>query len=189
MYEKIALKLTGLAPLLLHNPQLADPMCPIVQDIAKLTGKRTKTLEDRIRIQELEWQGGLYLNRENAVIVPGHVIEGVLRQAGGLNKVKKKVEAGIVCEEDCILKHDGPKNLEKLRADANFRDVRNAKIMGKMVMRCRPIFRAWSLTADLSYLPSVINKDQVFDLMKFAGIQCGLGDYRPKHGRFTVEAA
>jgi hypothetical protein len=189
MYQQVTIKLTGLAPLMLHNPQLADPMSPVTQEIAKLTGKRAKTLEDRIKIQELEWMGGLYLNTDGAVIVPGHLIEGVLRQAGGLNKVKKKVEAGVVCEDDCILEYNGPKSVDKLKADANFRDVRNAKIMGKMVMRCRPIFRSWSLVATLSYLPSVINKDQVFDLMKFAGIQCGLGDYRPKHGRFIAEAA
>lgn len=189
MYQQVTLKLTGLAPLLLHNPQLADPMSPVTQEIAKVTGKRTKTLDDRIKLQELEWRGGLYLNASGEVIVPGHLIEGALRQAGGLNKVKKKVEAGVVCEDDCILEYKGPKSVDKLLADANFRDVRNAKIMGKMVMRCRPIFRTWSLTATLSYIPSIINREQVIDLMTCAGIQCGLGDYRPKHGRFTVDAA
>lgn len=186
MYQTVKMTLTGLVPLILHNPRLADPMERVVQEIAKLTSKRTKTLDDRIRIQELEWEGGLYLNAAGSVIIPGHMIEGVLRQAGGMNKIKKNVEAGVVCEDDCILKYDGPKDLAKLRNDPNFRDVRNAKIQGKMVMRCRPIFRSWSLPVTLSYLPSVINKDQVIDLVKFAGIRCGMGDYRPKHGRFQV---
>ena len=188
MYEQIKIKLTGLAPLMHHNPRLADPMDPIVQEIAKLTGKKKKTLDDRIKIQELEWEGGLYV-RDGVVVVPGHVIEGALREAGKKSRTKKDVEAGIVCEHDCPLEYPGPKSIPKLLADPNYRDVRNAKIMGKMVMRCRPIFRTWSLTAVLSYLPSVMDRSKVMDLMTTAGLYCGLGDYRPKHGRFLAEAA
>lgn len=186
MYKQISVTLSGLVPLLMHNPRLADPMDPIVQEISKLTGKNKKTLEDRIRIQELEWEGGLYQN-DGKLIIPGHVVEGCLKKAAGMNKMKNQVVTGVICDDDCILKFDGSKlGIDKLKADSRYRDVRNAKVQGKMVMRCRPIVRDWSLPVTLSFLPDVINKDQVIDLLKFAGIRCGIGDYTPKYGRFSV---
>lgn len=185
MYQQIKVTLEGMVPLLMHNPQLADPMNPIVQEMSKITGKRSKTLDDRIRLQELEWEGGLY-QRDGVIIIPGHVIEGCLKKAAGMNRQKNQAITGVVCDDDCVLSHDGPKSIDKLKADSRFRDVRNAKIQGKMVMRCRPIFRTWKLPVTLSYLPDVINREQVIDLLKFAGVRCGIGDYTPKHGRFLV---
>ena len=64
---KVTLKLDGStavggAPLVCHNERLADPLDPIVRDIAAISKKRNKTEADHLEIARLEFHGGLYTN-------------------------------------------------------------------------------------------------------------------------------
>ena len=58
---------------------------------------------------------------------------------------------------------------------------------GKRVMRTRPIFRAWSVVAEVEYEDTILNLEQVNRWVQTAGVQVGLCDWRPRYGRFTVE--
>jgi hypothetical protein len=55
------------------------------------------------------------------------------------------------------------------------------------VMRTRPIFRNWSINAIAQYDPDVLNLRDVEEIASDAGKLVGLGDWRPKHGRFEAE--
>ncbi|MGB1100682.1 MAG: hypothetical protein ACPGYS_07215, partial [Flavobacteriales bacterium] len=66
-------------------------------------------------------------------------------------------------------------------------DIRGVKVGMARTMRCRPIFRQWSIDVDVKYNPDLIDRSDVLKSMCDAGQQCGLGDFRPKFGRFEVE--
>jgi hypothetical protein len=48
------------------------------------------------------------------------------------------------------------------------------------------MFRQWELDFTVHYLPDILNDAQVREAMVTAGRIIGLGDYRPKFGRFDV---
>jgi hypothetical protein len=45
----------------------------------------------------------------------------------------------------------------------------------------------WWLTCTIEFDESIVNEAQVLSSTKEAGALCGIGDWRPKFGRFTVE--
>lgn len=56
-------------------------------------------------------------------------------------------------------------------------------------MRCRPIFLEWSCTATALLNPSVLSPDELSEIASDAGQMVGVGDWRPWHGRFNIEAS
>ena len=60
-------RLTSVAPLLMHNGQLSDPLNPWAQAIKRITDKRKKTLADLEEVGRLEWYGGLYSPRHQFI--------------------------------------------------------------------------------------------------------------------------
>jgi hypothetical protein len=54
-------------------------------------------------------------------------------------------------------------------------------------MRTRPIFRQWAATIIVDFLPDQLNARDVIELAEVGGRIIGIGDWRPKFGRFTTE--
>lgn len=201
MYKKMAFSIKGIVPLMLHNPRLANPRNPIVRSIKAITGKRKKTDEDLELLSALEWIGGLYTTEEGTidikgggleiggfgkVCVPGENIEAAIKQAARQNKMGKQVEAGLLSEGPWPLTYDGPSSVSKLSQDPRFTDIRNCGLRGSQIMRTRPIFKDWALDFEVSYLPDMLNPEQIADMVNTAGKICAIGTYRPKFGRFEV---
>jgi hypothetical protein len=53
-------------------------------------------------------------------------------------------------------------------------------------MRTRPIFRRWNLEATAHFDPDVLNLRDIEEVAADAGKLVGIGDWRPKHGRFSA---
>jgi hypothetical protein len=68
-----------------------------------------------------------------------------------------------------------------------YKDVRNVKIGQSKTLRCRPRFDKWSLEFEAEYEADIISGEEVEMAIRVAGREVGLGDYRPKYGRFTVD--
>ena len=81
---------------------------------------------------------------------------------------------------DCVRIHGTP----EMRTDT----VRLAK--GVADLRYRPEFRDWSCTLKISYDEDLISGSQIVNLFMRAGLQVGVGDWRPEKdgdfGRFLV---
>lgn len=186
--ETITFKLTGIAPLIMHSGRLADPLDPATKSLKEITSKRKKTDEDLSEMARREWLGGLYLNEKGEVCMPGENIEAMLVEAAGAQKMKKFFKAGVFCEGIFKVEYSGPKNIEKLWDSGEFRLTAGCKLNGKVrIMRTRPIFREWALTCTVSYFPQVVDRKNVVDAMEYAAVFVGLGDWRPRYGRFSSE--
>jgi hypothetical protein len=190
--------ITGTRPILMHNARLSDPLDPIVRSMKtfnKAPGKKTD--DDYAGLASLEYEGGLYLDSDLGPYIPSENIRRCLVEGGKRRKLGKDVERGVevivagaslldVSEVNPLL-YTGPRDLEGLRADANFTFRKSVKVGMSRVMRTRPLFRDWSLDFDLLVDPEVLNRDTVLELLELAGMYVGLGDWRPTFGKFTVE--
>jgi hypothetical protein len=185
----IKLKITGTRPLLMHSDTLADPLNPKTKIHKSLTVKGKKTDEDHEAIAKSEWMSSLYLD-ESGPVIPGANIHAALIAGGKLSKLGAQLKRSTEVIRDVYrLDYTGPRDIESLW-EKGFFDARTVKNPGSStrIVRYRPMFREWSCEAEIAFDPGVINQDQVVKCMEMAGQYCGIGDYRPKFGRFNVEA-
>jgi hypothetical protein len=185
-YKPLSFRITGVAPLLMHNGQLADPLNPFSVSIAALTSKRKKVEADHREIERREFMGGLYLMNGEPCL-PAEMIEAVLIKGAMKEKRGPAAKAGLLVENNAVLLYDGPRKPDELWKDASFRLRISAKVGTSRVIRTRPRFDGWSAEITVKYLPSMLNEGDIESFLVSAGEQIGLGDWRPRFGRFTVE--
>lgn len=186
MFETMKLQMTGTRPLLMHSDKFADPLNPLTKAHKALTSKRKKTDEDHEAIAKSEWLGGLYIDSTGPYL-PGVNVESALIAGAKLSKLGMQIKRSVeIMDEKCHIEYDGPKGAEALW-NAAFYDARSVKVQTARLMRYRPLFRKWACVVEIAFDAETINRDQVVKCMEDAGQYCGVGDYRPKFGRFTVE--
>lgn len=179
--------LTGTAPLLMHNSQLADPLNPLVKEKKKVSSKRTKTDDDHEEMARLEYLGGLYLIPGVGPYLPGQNVERALLDAARISKQGKKIERGVFIQtNENPIAYKGPRDAEGLWADTNFRLMASVKQQTARIMRCRPMFREWTCAAEGVLDPAVIDLADLVAIANTAGQMIGIGDWRPRYGRFAV---
>lgn len=185
-HRVLRVRLVGVAPLLMHSARLVDPLDPTRQRIDQLARRRSKTKADHEEISRLEWAGGLWLS-EGRPCVPSEAIESCITEAARARRAGKTVRAGLIVAETPILDHDGPVGVERLASDPRYALRVPVQVNGKRLMRTRPRFTDWSLRVELHHLPGLLDEGDVLAFLKAAGDTVGLGDWRPKFGRFRVE--
>lgn len=186
----IAFRITlhGTAPLLVHNSRLADPLDPATRALKKVSGKGKKTDEDHEELARLEHAGSLYFDSDIGPYVPGQNIERCLVDAAKITRQGVKVTRGVFISTDVNpISYRGPRTVDGLWKDENFRLMASVKIGMKRVMRCRPMFRDWAVEADGILDPAVLDLADLVGIATAAGQMIGLGDWRPRYGRFTAE--
>ena len=188
--KTMKVKWTGLRPLLMHNAQLADPLNPIVRKIKEHTAKKTKKTDfDVEEIDRLSYIGSLYLSESGKPCIPSDNIERCIQLGAQKKRLGKDVAAAVLCADiEYELEYDGPKNAEAMYKNSRFVSRKSVAVAQSRVMRVRPMIpTGWVLKFELEYDESVINERAIIDAMNDAGSLIGLGDWRPKFGRFTVE--
>lgn len=185
--ETVRFHLVGVAPLLMHNARLCDPLDPWSREIAAITRKRIRTTADHERIAELEFLGSMWLN-DGRPCIPATVIEGVIVAAARTRKHGRQARSGVICTDNATLVYQGPTVVEKLWEDPNFRLRIPVRTPGGRVMRTRPSFAEWQADVEISFLPTLVDADALETWLRIGGDQCGMGDFRPRFGRFTVES-
>ena len=185
---KISIK--GVAPLIPHNGDLANPFNPYVRAMKELqaASKRNKTDEFYNQMAKLEWNGGLYLNDKEQVIVPSDVLQGCVHKAAKRLKKGDLVRTSVYVESDMLVEYNGPKDREKLFEDRRF--VHQVMVVNpatrSRILRTRPIFREWAGSFLLSFDHEQVQPSQVKQILDIAGRFAGLCDNRPQYGRFEV---
>lgn len=187
MVETKQYKLTSACPMLMHNIRLSDPTYELCRKLKSLTSKRKKTDDDFAEMARLEWHGGLYVDNDGRVILPGENIEATLVGGAKKNRLGNQFLSAVFVEKAAVLEYDGPKDIDKLWADKRFVNTTSVRIQKNRIFRTRPIFPEWSAVVDVSYYPSVIDVSQVTEALRLAGVLVGINDWRPKYGRFSVE--
>lgn len=135
---------------------------------------------------KLEWNGSLYLNSDNVIVLPDYLVEASLKGAARKKKKGKQAEAGLFVEGNFPIEYDGPSDLDQLWELETFRFSVGVRVQRNRVQRTRPIFRKWGVVVDVTFDPSLLNRNDVVEFFGIAGQTVGFGDWRPKYGRFSL---
>lgn len=185
--------LDGTQPLLMHNCRLADPLDEIAVQMKKLTSLHhtKKTEEVHQELARLEYLGSLYHDEYAGPHIPFLNLERCLLDGARTESKGKRVQRGVAI--DPVLHpvvYNGPRDVDLLLKDLNFRNKASVKMpSGGRVIRTRPMFREWSLEVEGTFEPKHISFKELGEYARSAGADTGLGDHRPRFGRFesTVE--
>lgn len=188
------LTLTGIRPLKTHNAQLANPLNNFVIEMKKITSIRKKTEEHYRKLSDLEFLGGLYVNEKNLPIVPSHMVEGMLNEAAKVYRKGKDLKSALDVLDDAVIEHShvDPKKLaskltaEQLLAMPEYRVMPCVKVQQARIIRTHPFFRHWRITFQLQLDTELIDEHMFREICEVGGRRIGLGDYRPKMGKFEV---
>jgi hypothetical protein len=184
---KVKLTLTGTAPILMHNARLADPLDSYTKLLKTVSSKRTKTDDDHEEMARIEFLGGLYCDETMGPYIPGVNLHQCLIEGAKLTRRGRHVERGVVVmEEQLLLAYSGPRTPDELYADKNFRSRLSVGVTTSRVMRTRPKFPQWALEAHLVVDTGQLDLNDIGEIAETAGLMIGLGDYRPRYGRFDV---
>jgi len=184
-------KIRGVAPLVMHNARLSDPLDKWTKLVAEISKKRKKTDADYLELSRREWFGGLYLDDDDKPRLLGKHLERMLRDAATKSKLGKAVQAGLmVFDEDVTaLEFPGSKlSPDKLWDDGGYLLRASCKVGQARVLRTRPCFPKWAFAFTVNYDEDLLNGSQIDEFVDLAGRIVGLLDWRPKHGRFALES-
>lgn len=180
----------GTSPLLMHSESLANPFDARTKEIKAITGKRKKTEDDLLEIARLEWLGGLYYEPDTGIHMPGYNMLAALTAGAKLHKLGTAVKRSAVIQQDKLpLEFEGPKDPDALYLNKAFVDIRSVKVGTSKVTRCRPRFERWSLKFTVLYDEAGLQRNDLDRIVDDTGQMIGLGDYRPRFGRFEVVSA
>src|SRR5262245_35642427 len=185
--ETLKLKFVGDGDLLMHSDRGMNLFDDLTKQFKALVGKRKKTDEDYEAIARTEWELGLYFDEDIGPYIPAINIEGCIRDGGKMEKRGEDVKrASQVLGDKIELQYKGPRTIAGLWKE-KFYDIRTVGNQQNKVMRCRPKFRGWSIEVPIAFDPAIFNVDDLIRCAQLGGRYCGLCDYTPRFGRFTVE--
>ena len=143
-----------------------------------------------------EWNKTIYFDEKVGVYLPASVFEACLINAGKQFKIGRiaatgYVKSGVFCmDEHLPFLVDGTPvmTLDDKRINIDKRTVKNPSTKGRN-MRYRAKFDKWSSEFKLMVTSDdYINSDLLEEIINYAGMYVGVGDYRPRFGRFTLES-
>lgn len=190
--DTATVRVSGTAPLLMHNVRLANPLDEYVKLIKLITSKPKKTDADYEELFKLEHAGGLYYNEKIGPYLPGRMIRAAMINGARLLKLGTALERTLLVKEtQAKLIYDGPRDRDKLYTSGHYTDIRSVSAQGTRgggkTMRCRPMFEQWGIEFTLSVDPTIISLDNLRQCVERAGAYHGFGDGRSEgNGRFEI---
>lgn len=172
--------------MIVHNGQTANPTNKWAKAMKAVSGKRSKTDADYEELARLEFLAGMYMG-PNGPIIPATNIDAMVINAAKKLKEGMIAKSGVFCLSPSDMEYEGPRTADGLWLDERFRFVALVRVSTARVARTRPIFNEWSAVVKLNIEDTAVNATRVDQWMSIAGLQVGLGDWRPQYGRFSAE--
>lgn len=177
----------GVAPLLQHR----FPM-PEFASLSKGGHQHSGSID-----YSKEWQDYFYATTDGQIYQPASHFEGALIKAatsfkiqGKRGKTYKDLFKSAVFINPDMIPYEGFFVPDELDADADkplYLDVRPVVIQRSRVVRARPAFApGWQLDFEIEVIDDQIPAELLQDVVAYAGKTVGVGDYRPRFGRFNV---
>lgn len=190
MYS-INVEIEGTAPLLQHRFGMA----------AQIEGEaKSKKRTGKIDYSE-EWRETCYFTPENELYQPANHLEMSMIKAAVSFKIPGKrgktykdlFKAAVFVQPDALLLgRDVPKeppiyNGTGTAPEGVYVDLRPVVIQRSRVMRTRLAFSpGWKLAFEIQVIDDQLHHEVVNEVLVESGQKVGIGDYRPRFGRFIV---
>jgi hypothetical protein len=185
MYQ-VGVKVQGISVMLQHRFPI-----PSYEEMSSGGTKHTGAKD-----YSTEWKESLYTTEKGEIYQPANHFELAMVKAATNFKVTGKrgksykdlVSANVVIDPERI-----PFGIivpDQLDTDADkplYLDLRPVVIQRARVVRIRPAFKpGWELEFTINVLDDELPANMLQDILVLAGKTVGVGDYRPKFGRFSV---
>lgn len=185
----------GIRPLLMHNGRLCDPLDEHTKRLKTASKQRNKSDDDHVRVARVELEGGLYHDPKLGPYVPSDNLQAMLERGATRRKLGKVFKAHVSVDmprgdvPGFALRYKGPRDIEGIWANRAFVFTKGARVGQSRIMRTRARFpTGWSLSFDVEVLADGVSKEQLEQAISDAGLYEGLGDWRPRYGRFVVKS-
>jgi len=167
----VEIEVEGMVPYLMHR---------FATEEADVKATRKSGRKD----YEEEVGKALYVDKNGSIYVPAAQLEGCLIKASTDFQIpgKGKKTYKDLCNSALIISPD------KIRIDPQEweTDARAVKVQRARVIRYRPRWDEWKLNFRIDILDEQFPTEILYEILKTAGMYKGIGDYRPKYGRFAV---
>lgn len=170
--KSVNVEIAGIAPLLHHRFQTEEH------------GENASKTKKKVYVPSEEAEKCLYRNAKGEIYQPAeHIFQSMVKAAVAFKFEGKKTYKDVVTSGIAITPEDIP-----LLADPNYEiDARPVVVQRARVVRWRPRFNEWKLAFTIDILDEDnISVPVVKDILETAGRTKGIGDYRPRFGRFMV---
>lgn len=214
--KRYEIELTGETPLLLHHDNIA--WSDVLGKWGKDPANKKNSVAGDDRSPAFRWIGNLYIDG-GIVVLPSDNLMTMLREGGAKcptgkkgGTFKRQTQSGIVVDQSAwpitidggVVKYDPIKKLmdepdfavqmETVAAMGFELFVKRAKIGMAKHIRVRPRFDRWAAKGTVTVLDETITKDVLENIVVFAGMYAGIGDWRPSSpkspgsfGKFTAK--
>ena len=145
-----------------------------------------------------EWRQSLYATDKGEIYQPANHFELAMVKAAANFKItgkrgkiyKDMVASNVVIDPEKIPFGLTITDKDDLTTDADqplYLDMRPVVIQRARVVRLRPAFKpGWQLEFTINVMDNELPSNMLQDILVLAGKTVGVGDYRPKFGRFAV---
>lgn len=128
------------------------------------------------------------MHDEHGPVVPGANIDRMLQDAAKRTKSGTKAKMGLQASDDYFpLVYDGPRDAPGLLKESRFQFRKSIRQGNTRIMRVRPWFHGWSCDVGIEYDEKVFDAADIIGFVETAGHYIGLGDWRPRFGRFDAK--
>jgi hypothetical protein len=183
----------GIRPFVMHNSRLADPLDDYTKALQHATKKKNKSDEDHIEIGRIEFVGGMYHDGKLGPYVPADNLQAMIEKGAAKRKLGPVCKAHVGVLEPTsgaagyALDYKGPRDIKALWEDKNFVLRKGARVKQARVIRTRARFPVgWSVEFQVEVLAGGMSQAQLEEAIIDGGLYHGLGDWRPRYGRFEL---
>jgi hypothetical protein len=172
----VSVTIEGLEPGLLQKRFDEATTAGLLNEV-KPTNKSKPTPEE-------EFEMGAYKLVDGTFVQPGeHIYQSMVKaaagfqiQGGGKKTYKDSVKGSVLVSPEYI-----PHEIQDVKVD-----IRPVKIGMSRIIRHRPWIPQWKLNFEIQILDDNIPMEVINSILVKAGQTVGIGDYRPRFGRFMV---
>jgi hypothetical protein len=181
MAKTLNIEIEGLCDLLSHRPMQTTEERNEMKEVVKTLAKNPDDKEAYTKEATLS----VYKNSKGEICIPSSWIEGALINAGktiqvqgkGKKTYKDAMKGFVFVNEE----------LSPITPNEFDLDRRNVIVNRGRIMRTRPRIKSgWKAAFTMTLLDDTLSVDTMKEILNAAGFYTGIGDYRPKYGRFKV---
>lgn len=182
----VDVKVKGVSPLLQHRFPMPD-----YETMGKGGHQQSGAKDYRD-----EWKQSLYVDADGDIFHPATHFERAMVKAAAQFKIqgkRGKTYKDLVSASVFVTPEEIPFNMkapDELDTDADkplYLDLRPVVIQRARVARIRPAFKpGWELEFQIEVIDDQMPIEMLHEILSYAGKAVGVGDYRPRFGRFQV---